>query len=265
MRRSIIALGALVLATVGLTAPQAHASEAALVAFSGGHDIHYTAGPGEANDLVVLQGPGGPAEYVFDDRVPITAGEGCEHPFADDPTYVVCTLPSYDPGTSWTSVVVELLDGDDQLGLYAGDDSHGYGGDGDDILDGEGAGWLYGDAGNDTLRDAGVLYGGTGRDTLYPTGLGEGGPDDDRIIGRAGGQAMYGGDGVDVLRGLDGADHLYGEAGDDRLYGGADRDELSGGEGDDALHGQGGDDLLLGGPGTDLLDGGSGTNELLPD
>jgi Ca2+-binding RTX toxin-like protein len=87
-------------------------------------------------------------------------------------------------------------DGDDSLvsgndGSFGGAGSdtisghYGRGGDGDDVLDGSGASYLHGDAGNDTLfaHDAGMADGGDGDDYL------QGGD----------GSTLTGGDGADIF------------------------------------------------------------------
>jgi len=110
-------------------------------------------------------------------------------------------------------------------------------------------------------------------------------PANDRIVGRAGSDVIYGdsgndrilggasgndricgGPGDDRIEGTKGNDRLYGEAGNDRLdggrgsdkpiLGGAGRDRLLGGRGNDAASGGAGSDYVDGGLGDDLVDGG---------
>ncbi|MCZ7678723.1 MAG: hypothetical protein M5U28_08110 [Sandaracinaceae bacterium] len=88
---------------------------------------------------------------------------------------------------------------------------------------------LYGEGGNDTLRDGtgeDFLCGGDGVDYLYATN----------------------GTNVDHLDGDGGNDTLIASGGGDYMYGGADRDEMR------ASTGTGGLDRLLGGAGDDCLD-----------
>lgn len=170
------------------------------------------------------------------------------------------------------------------------------GGDGDDILVGQGLdNLLLGGRGDDTLYgNDGLdrLAGGDGADRLYAGnqadklegGAGEdmldGQGDDDRLYGDDGDDRLYGGDGADRLSGGRGDDTLAGGLGDDRLYaddgadrgygddgndevvGGAGDDRLSGGLGNDSLRGDGGVDRLYGDDGNDRLSGGAGADLL---
>ena len=104
---------------------------------------------------------------------------------------------------------------------------------------------------------------------LNETGTGHGAAGDDRLVGTAGSDVLWGHDGDDLLQGLggddvlfggDGRDDLRGDAGDDRLFGGAGDDRLAGGSGDDRLDGGDGDDVLEGGTGDDWLTGGAGAD-----
>jgi Ca2+-binding RTX toxin-like protein len=129
--------------------------------------------------------------------------------------------------------------------------------DADVTLDGVDVFALEGGEGNDVLDGAGVP-----RVTIY----GEEG--DDRLIGGAGRDSLYGDDWDDNT--ADGNDTILGGAGDDTLYGFKGADRLVGGDEDDGLRGGIGNDDLVGGPGDDNffaesskdgaddLDGGSG-------
>ena len=132
-----------------------------------------------------------------------------------------------------------LIGGSGDDTLYGGDGwDRLHGGDGNDVLTGSG-GYLYGDAGDDTLTSSGyrgTLYGGAGDDTLTSSG--------DR-------GTLYGGAGDDTLTSSGDRGTLYGGAGNDRLDGGAGNDKLYGGDGHDLLIGNGGDDILDGGAGDD--------------
>jgi 2',3'-cyclic-nucleotide 2'-phosphodiesterase (5'-nucleotidase family) len=91
----------------------------------------------------------------------------------------------------------------------------------------------------------------------------------DTAAGELGNDAIYGGDGDDVLRGdrnrrseqageAGGDDIIFGGAGNDRIGGKSGNDELFGEDGDDQIWGDGGDDLINGGAGNDILFGDSG-------
>ncbi|MFH2210689.1 MAG: VCBS domain-containing protein [Pseudomonadota bacterium] len=151
------------------------------------------------------------------------------------------------------------------------------GGDGADLLPGEGGDdQIWGGGGDD------LLIGGLGRDRIYGEagddqiagdkgGLDEDGDDDfidggsgnDLIAGQGGNDTLIGGEGDDVIDGGDGDDQLSGNQGADRLQGGAGSDWLRGEDGDDVLFGETGNDLLDGGAGKDTLFGGSGEDRLL--
>jgi hypothetical protein len=81
-------------------------------------------------------------------------------------------------------------------------------------------------------------------------------------MGSAISQAIWGGEGDDLLSGLDGADTLKAGGGDDQLLGGGGADSLLAGAGDDRLLGGGDVDALLGEAGDDILQGGSGDDQL---
>lgn len=95
---------------------------------------------------------------------------------------------------------------------------------------------------------------------------------DNKLIGSAGADTLYGEGGDDSIQGLDGNDWLYGgegndrlsgDAGDDYLFGGNGDDNLAGGEGDDWLDGGAGDDRFEGGAGADWMTGGTGADTFL--
>lgn len=98
-------------------------------------------------------------------------------------------------------------------------------------------GGVFGEAGDDLVRNAGVID---------DVDLGDG---NDQYEGRGGSVEgrVEGGGGDDVLRG--GGD-------EDLLAGGADADILRGRDGDDTLRGDGGGDVLNGGRGDDVMRGG---------
>ncbi|MFM5064308.1 type I secretion C-terminal target domain-containing protein [Aeromonas caviae] len=92
-----------------------------------------------------------------------------------------------------------------------------------------------------------TLYGGDGNDILF----GQGG--DDFLYGGAGNDILFGGSGNDTLYGESGSDVLSGGSGNDTLYGGTGNDVLSGGLGNDILIGGAGDDILKGDAGADTF------------
>ncbi|AHE48321.1 asx product [Aeromonas hydrophila 4AK4] len=92
-----------------------------------------------------------------------------------------------------------------------------------------------------------TLYGGDGNDILF----GQGG--DDFLYGGAGNDILFGGSGNDTLYGESGSDVLSGGSGNDTLYGGTGNDILSGGLGNDILIGGVGDDILKGDAGSDTF------------
>lgn len=100
-----------------------------------------------------------------------------------------------------------------------------------------GVGLGFGGAGDDTLQGQGgddALWGAAGNDGL------RGGSGDDRLDGGPGHDTLHGGTGHDHLLGGQGNDRLYGEAGNDVLQGGAGDDHLNGGAGSDVyLFGRG--------------------------
>ena len=200
-------------------------------------------------------------------------------------------------------------DGSDTINGGAGDDKFlfgvsliGY----DDIDGGSGTDMLVADADNAamTLRTltsveqitadghSGVkITGGSGGRALSFSGVTltditriEAGTGNDTITGSAGGDVIWGSDGLDSLSGAAGNDSISGDAdadvisggtGNDTLVGGAGNDSLSGDDDNDFLTGSAGDDTILGGAGDDSInvsgtsdgadsvDGGSGTDTIL--
>ncbi|WP_176592687.1 right-handed parallel beta-helix repeat-containing protein [Sphingobium sp. EM0848] len=163
------------------------------------------------------------------------------------------------------------------LKVAAVGDSDVFAGAGNDIIHG-GAGHnnLYGGTGDDIYHvkgtgDTVIELAGQGSDTVYAyidykltdnvetlrmakEGLvGQGNDLDNRIVGSAG---------VDILYGHGGNDMIQGEGGDDVIYGGAGDDKLLGGDGNDRLYGGDGNDTLSGGAGNDVIDGGAGNDRI---
>jgi Ca2+-binding RTX toxin-like protein len=158
------------------------------------------------------------------------------------------------------------------------------GGDGNDVLEGDGdRNALVGGVGDDLLQGhAGGddLSGGEGTDTLEGGEDGDaldGGPGDDFLNGGFGNDAIDGGDGTDTATWSDATTPVTvipnGLADDGRVFegdnvagtvesliGGIDNDTLVGNGGNGKIEGNGGDDLLDGGFGSDIILGGSGND-----
>ena len=168
-------------------------------------------------------------------------------------------------------------EGDDVLAGQGATDDAIWGGDGNDSLSGgDGVDWLDGGYGSDTLLGGDLadelrggagsdwLDGGDGWDTLFaadPSAPETEAPDDrNRLIGGAGRDALFGGIGLDTLQGDDGDDLLWADEGADSLAGGAGDDIAYGGDGADTLDGGDGADTLIAGAGGDLMTGGAGAD-----
>lgn len=168
-------------------------------------------------------------------------------------------------------------DGDDVLVGQGATDDAIWGGDGNDsLVGGDGVDWLDGGPGNDTLLGgdlADELHGGAGSDWLdggdgWDTIFAidpfapetETAEDRNRLIGGAGPDALFGGIGLDTLQGDDGDDLLWADDGADSLLGGAGDDIAYGGAGADTLQGDDGADTLVGGADGDLMVGGTGAD-----
>jgi Ca2+-binding RTX toxin-like protein len=185
------------------------------------------------------------------------------------------------------------------MGYMAEFDGVARGGPGDDILAAySGNTWMFGDAGDDTIKSGpgdDSVDGGAGSDTFVLSG-----PEAKYTVTAdpAGGYVVTdttGHDGVDhitnieylqfsditlnlgggggssIIKGTDGKDTLIGGAGDDlivgrgasdHIYGMGGNDVLDAGVGRDHVYGGDGNDTLSGGKGPDLLDGGAGDDVL---
>jgi len=145
---------------------------------------------------------------------------------------------------------IASTDFNDEIRVFAGNDTANGGGGRDLLTGGDGDDALSGNADDDILQgDAGNddLLGGDGDDLL------SGGLDDDFINGGMGNDIADGGIGRDTLLGQEGSDRLLGGAGDDLLSGSLGDDYLDGGNDNDALAGGAGSDTLLGGAGNDVI------------
>ena len=141
-----------------------------------------------------------------------------------------------------------------------------YGEDGDDFIDGT---YLYGGAGNDVLYTSYIEtgnagYGGDGNDTI------NGSSNSDNLFGEDGDDIIKANDGTDFADGGSGNDTIYGGDKDDELHGGDDNDIIYGDRvsdtyapgfvGNDTLSGGAGDDILYGEAGNDIISGGTGND-----
>jgi Ca2+-binding RTX toxin-like protein len=251
-------------------------------------------GIGGGNDLMY----GGTGDDVYScsptDSIIELAGQGIDtvHIFGTGYTLasnvengiVVTGFGSYLSGNSLANILTGdggLINSDDHLYGYAGNDTL-YGQAGDDVLDGgTGDDTMNGGSGDDIyyLDSAGDLIdesGGDGWDTVYES-FSEytlGADIENGVIELAAGatltgnelsNSLTGGAGGDVLYGLGSVDLMGGGAGDDTLYGGDGDDSLSGGDDSDTLYGGAGTDFLDGGLGDDIMIGGTGNDTYIVD
>lgn len=248
---SRLALVVSALAALSL-APTAQAAQ-----ITGGGDVSYEAGPGEANNVTVTAFAG---TLTITDTgvvaiVDADMGDNCMvatqtaictnafqfNLFLGDLSDRVLAGQALDAGGN----TIDGGAGDDTLGGTPGYDEI-LGGSGDDTIDALGDGdWVDGGDGDDAIAmgegdDSGT--GAAGNDTI------DAGPGDD---GR--GEPVFGGDGSDVLNGGPGDDRLLGDnLGQATSPGG---DTLNGGDGDDTFLGRDpGPDVMIGGPGFDSAD-----------
>ena len=84
-----LALPTALATTAGAVAPSATAA----VNFNG-RELSYTAAAGQTNQVTVTESYTSDTDltYVIDDVVPISAGDGCNHPDSADDTKVSCTV-----------------------------------------------------------------------------------------------------------------------------------------------------------------------------
>ena len=242
--------------------------------------VHYTAGPGETNAVVVtIQDED---VRISDPGATISVGPGCVMDGAD----ALCL-------DVFATAFVDLGDGDDSADLSGIDIAIATGGPGNDEILGAGFASSYqGGPGNDRLT------GGGGADRLI------GGDGDDQLLLMAGDfDQGWGGSGNDTIVGGSGADELVGQSGDDTLRGGPGFDRLeavgrnlrltptalvghgsdtlsgidlawlSGGNGNNVINARtwrgrtyirasGGDDVIVGGSGDDTISAGWGNDRV---
>jgi Ca2+-binding RTX toxin-like protein len=152
----------------------------------------------------------------------------------------------------------EYFDSSSESGDYGND--YVDGGGADDILAVGGHSRVVVDFREGFARGGGI--GGSGTVTFVNIEIVSTGDFNDRVIGNAASQKVYGAGGNDTLIGGGGDDYLNGDTqryldvhtehiGHDRLLGGAGNDTLAGGDGDDYLDGGAGSDYLFGGGGVE--------------
>lgn len=184
-----------------------------------------------------------------------------------------------------TSLLVDLLRSNDNLGQAAGDtfsSIEGIGGGikGDNLRGDNGNNTILGRAGEDLLYGRGgkdLLIGGDSDDRLF------GGSGDDRLVGNSGDDILQGGSGADKLEGGDGMDtadyaNATGAVGVDLLFanfntgeaagdtfdsveglaGTGNADDLRGTDEENVINGRGGNDLIFARDGDDTIRAGSG-------
>lgn len=289
---------AVVPAFVGIVVAASPAAATGSAAISGGV-LTYTGG--SENNSVTLAVSA--TEYTFTDfgAGSTTAGAGCTS--SNGPAGPMPILDCTRSGV--TAIVIRTNGGDDvaQVELAdvvpAGVTLTVELGAGNDSWTGHnGVDTVFGEAGNDRLRDdergqdapflsPDVLLGGAGIDTAdysyrlseaSPLRLsldrtandgasGEGdniGPDGsvESVIGGIENDIIIGSAAANGLRGLEGSDVISGGGGNDTLMGDSGGDRLNGGKGRDAVVGGFGNDTLIGGPGRDALSGGANNDVL---
>lgn len=82
--------------------------------------LHYTAAPGQANQLTVTTelADDGFYRYTIDDSQPIDAGEGCEYPAAADLTEVVCLVEGRESQDPYVMAKFRLGDQSDTVRFH---------------------------------------------------------------------------------------------------------------------------------------------------
>ncbi len=227
--------------------------------------LHYTAAPGQANQLTVTTelADDGFYRYTIDDSQPIDAGEGCEYPAAADLTEVVCLVEGRESQDPYVMAKFRLGDQSDTVRFHNRTRQAYYSNEF----------WLG--AGNDKADtrpqpgaiDGSGIWGQDGRDQITAGGIGDLGgvwrqqqrhdPHRRRLqLGprRNGDDKLYGDKRASFLRGDRGDDLLDGRRGRRALRGRRKRRGLRAGRRDE-LFGNSGNDRLYGGPGTDTISG----------
>jgi Ca2+-binding RTX toxin-like protein len=215
----VVSRGAVVLATV------AHAAPTTVIDIPSG-EIHFVAGDGQENRVMVTKLSGPAHTYRFDDIHPITfydvypvSAGACTYPYPADQTVMDCdhaaTIISvrtgdlddtidYRPALSWQ---LEAGDGNDIIRTGAGPGSPGRyttGGNGDDVIhSGPGDEYISGGSGTDT-----VSY--VGRWNAITAMVGSGGGEAGEADGYAGIENLTGGAGSDTFTGTSAANVLDG-------------------------------------------------------
>ncbi len=264
--------------TLGAFAPAAGAATAQVTDDGLEQVLHFTAAPGELNNLAVSGPDTTQADYRLSERgagVTITPGIGC--------TAVTASSVGCAP-TGLDRIEITLDDGADELFLYSADiPVNADGGAGADLLEdleiatGAPARSFAGGEGDDFMR-AGIIstlphdyHGGPGMDSVayaYRTGpqaislddvADDGAPaegdnvhsDVEHVLGGSGADTIVGSGGDEWLVGNEGADTIQGMGGADKLEAsGCDADVLDGGAGADTLA-LGGNTKAQGGPDDD--------------
>lgn len=160
--------------------------------------------------------------------------------------------------TSLTTIVINGLNGHDNLLGSFDLPSSLVGGDGDDTLRGGSAiDTLLGNNDNDSIiAGAGddLIFAGDGADFVTDGDIVVAGV---TVVAGGGNDLISLGDGVDTVFGADGNDTIDGGDGFDSIVGGLGDDSLNGGMGNDTIVGNFGNDSIIGASGADLIFGDS--------
>jgi Ca2+-binding RTX toxin-like protein len=276
----------------------AHAP-AALAANIDGDALRFVAEAGETNTVTIdadaadrLATGAYTKVTVTDTTAPLTATNGCQ---SVGPHTATCTK-SY----GFTSVDIQLGDGDDAATVGPLGSTGIFGGPGNDVLTGSDGGndlfkggtgddTISGRGGNDRLDDmwfetaeevqggSDTYSGGAGSDQLHykartaAVSITLDGVANDGELGEhdnvaADVETLAGGSGNDFIGGGTGAELLIGNDGDDRIVGGGGNDGLEGGLGADRIDAGPGDDLIdgdLASLGADDVHGGAGVDKFV--